>query len=173
VKRRPAGTSLGEAVGQALAPVVKQHGFATAELVARWPVLVGERFARVTRPLRVVWPRQAPEIVVATGRAPATLVVACEGAHALDLQHAAPIILERVNALYGWRAIERLTIRQGPVRTAEGRVRRDAPPPPPESLARRVAAVEDAALRDALDRLAREIAARSPSRRRDRPPKTS
>lgn len=172
MKRRPSGTPLGEAVGQALAPVVKQHGFATAELIARWPALVGERFARVTRPLRVVWPRQAPEIIETVGRAPATLVVACEGAHALDLQHAAPIILERLNALYGWRAIERLTIRQGPIRAARGRARHAAPPPPPDSLARRVAMVDDDALRGALDRLAREIAAESPSRRRDRPPGT-
>jgi hypothetical protein len=141
-----------------LAPVVRQHGLATSEVIARWPELVGERFADVTRPLRVLWPRLASEVAVDRPREPATLVVRCVGAHALDLQHAAPAILERINTLYGFAAIGRLTIRQGPVEPRARKSRRPEAPPAPRHLTAGLGAIRDDALRDALDRLGRAVA---------------
>jgi hypothetical protein len=160
VTRRPApGAPLSDLVGKALAPAMSQHGFATSELIARWADLVGPRFAPVTRPLRVVWPRVTAELVDRSGRPPATLVVQCEGAHALELQHAAGLILEKVNVLYGWRAVERLSIRQGPVRREGPAKRKPEPSPAGPELRRSLETVEDEALREALERLGRAIAA--------------
>lgn len=157
--RRPQGTPLSDAVGKVLAPVVRQHGLATSEVIARWPEIVGERFADVTRPVRVLWPRLASEVAADRPREPATLVVRCVGAHALDLQHAAPIILERINGLYGFAAIGRLTIRQGPVEPRDKKTRPPAAPPAPRHLTLGLDAIADEALRDALDRLGRAVAA--------------
>jgi hypothetical protein len=33
----------------------------------------------------------------------------------LELQHLAPLVIERVNAHFGWRCISRLLLKQGPV----------------------------------------------------------
>ena len=50
---------------------------------------------------------------------PATLVVRVESAFALELQHLAPLLIERINAHYGWRCVGRLVLKQGPVRAAQ------------------------------------------------------
>ena len=58
---------------------------------------------------------------------PATLIVRVESAFALELQHLAPLVIERVNAHYGWRCVGRLVLKQGPVPRP-----RPARPAPPE-----------------------------------------
>ena len=81
-------------------------------------------------------------------------MIRVEGAFALELQHLAPIVIERVNTYYGWRCIGKLVLKQGPVRRAEKK--RPAPP------------VLSAADREQVDG-----GRRSPSRRRpSRPPST-
>ena len=59
--------------------------------------------------MRLYWPRREdPDSV-------GTLAVRVEGAYAIELQHLAPIVMERVNRYFGWRCVGRITIRQGPV----------------------------------------------------------
>lgn len=157
--QKPASAALGDLVQRALGPVVQQHGLATSEIIARWDDLVGERFARVTRPIRVIWPRLASEVAEDRAREPATLVVRCEGAHALDLQHSAPVIIERVNVLYGWRAIARLSIRQGPVDKPGRRLPLAELPPAPAHIQAGIDKIDDPGLRTALDRLGRAVSA--------------
>lgn len=156
---KPASAALGDLVQRALGPVVQQHGLATSEIIARWDDLVGERFARVTRPIRVLWPRLSSEIAEDGAREPATLVVRCEGAHALDLQHSAPVIIERINVLYGWRAIARLSIRQGPIDKPARRHPLAEPPPAPAHIQAGIDKIEDPGLRTALERLGRVVSA--------------
>lgn len=144
-----------------LGPALAAQGFAAADIVVAWTDLVGERLGAVTQPLRIDWPRRPRDADPDARPAPATLVVRVESAFALELQHLAPVVIERVNAYYGWRCIGRLALRQGPVR-------RPAPRPPApvvdEADARRVAAavtdVADEPLRAALDRLGRAVHAR-------------
>lgn len=45
----------------------------------------------------------------------ATLSVQTEGAFALELQHLEPIVVERINAFFGYGAVEKLRIVHGPV----------------------------------------------------------
>lgn len=112
---------LAELVDGCIAPALAAQGFAASDIVVGWPEIVGDRLAPFCEPVKVQWPRRAsgsdlpPE--------PATLIVRVESAFALEVQHLAPIIIERVNARYGWRCIGRLSFRQAPV----GRDR--APPP--------------------------------------------
>ena len=86
---------------------------------------------------------------------PATLVVRVEGAFALELQHLAPIVVERINAHLGWRCVGRLALRQGPLeRLPPARAKPAAPSPAARAAAARaVEGIADPGLRDALARL--------------------
>jgi hypothetical protein len=100
------------------------------------------------------WPRP----VEGQPEEPATLVLRVEGPMALEIQHASNVILERVNRFFGWNAVGRLALRQGPVS------RRQKPTPAHgpdeiqvEEVAKTLTSVEDEALRAALARLGASI----------------
>jgi hypothetical protein len=144
---------LADLVRRTLADTFARQGFASTELVTHWNDIVGAEIAAHCEPMRIKWPRggdmEAPE--------PATLILRVEGPVAIEIQHLAPVILERVNRFFGWRAVGRLALRQAPL------ARRAAPPvrPPPDAeLTARLAATLDVAdedLRNALARLGAAI----------------
>jgi hypothetical protein len=150
---------LADLIGPCLGPSLAAQGFAAADVIVAWPEIVGERLAAFSQPLRLE--RRRPRDPDAP-REPGTLVVRVESAFALDLQHLAPVVIERVNAHYGWRCVGRLVLKQGPVRRAEKH--RPAPPPLSEGARSRVAAavapVASDTLRAALDRLGAAVLAR-------------
>jgi hypothetical protein len=94
---------------------------------------------------------------------PATLIVRVESAFALEVQHLAPIIIERVNARYGWRCIGRLSFRQGPV--GRDRTRKDTRhQPSTEKVAETAASLgtfENEGLRNALAELGAAMSERN------------
>lgn len=110
-KRGP--TPVGEMASAILDPVLRRKAGMTIGLVQAWSEIVGVRLEQVTRPEKLVWPPEGQ----GTERdfRPATLVVACEGAAALRLQHQANEIVQRVNAYLGHHAVDRLRIVQKPV----------------------------------------------------------
>jgi hypothetical protein len=141
---------LADFIGTCLGDVFARQGFASGELVTHWPEIVGEEIAAHAEPLRLQWPRAGE----ADGAEPATLVLRAEGPAAIEIQHLAPVILERVNRFLGWRAVARIALRQAPL----ARRRARPPPPPPDAeAAARIAAglgdVGDPDLRAALARL--------------------
>jgi hypothetical protein len=76
---------------------------------------------------------------------------------AIEIQHLSPVILERVNRFFGWRAVGRLALRQAPLaRRPEPPVR---PAPDPQAAARLAATLDvaDEDLRNALARLGAAI----------------
>lgn len=136
-------------------PVLAKQGFGQADVILHWEEIAGARLAEHTEPLRIVWPPRGVKRDPMAGSEPATLVVQVVGAFALEAQHLAPVILERVNAHLGWRCVGRLQLRQGPVgaRRAPLAGRRA---PDREAVARATAlsaGVSDEALRAALTRL--------------------
>jgi hypothetical protein len=106
----PWSRPLGDLVQSAIDPVLTRRGFGLTTLVLYWDDIVGERLAAVSRPVRVQWPARQRGPAVS-----AALIVRVETGCALELQHLAPVILERVNAHFGWRSISRLVLMQGPV----------------------------------------------------------
>lgn len=99
----------------------ERHGFASATLITEWPAIVGADLARKCTPLKLKWPR-APQQPGSSGandevepRAPATLHLRVEPAFALDLQYAAPQVMERINAHFGYRAVGQIRLVQGAV----------------------------------------------------------
>lgn len=153
--RKPTAKPLSDLLPAVLAPSLQRHGLATSQLITRWRDIAGEELSAVTRVLRINWPRQRNDNgVMQNARSGATLVLQVESAYALDAQHAAPQILERVNALYGWPAIAKLSLRQGPVmqdRMPEVKTRR------PGDSSGTVAGIKDDDLRAALARLKANI----------------
>jgi hypothetical protein len=123
--------------------------------------IVGERLAAATQPLKIEWPRRRSGADPTSRPDPATLVVRVESAFALDMQHLAPVIVERVNAHYGWRCVGKIVLKQGPVRRPSSSRPSPAPPLPEAERARiaqALAGVEEEGLRGALDRLGQAVA---------------
>jgi hypothetical protein len=151
---RGAAAPLGALLGGVVEPTLAARGLGSASLVADWPEIVGAEIARYAQPIEIRWPPRGARRPVGDA-APATLVLRIDGAFALEAQHAAAVIVARVNAHLGWRCVDRLAFRQGPLIEAKPARR---PPPPPSAAAEAragalAASIEDEELRRALTRL--------------------
>jgi hypothetical protein len=147
--RRSQPRPLSDLLRKTLNEAFAKQGFASTELVTRWGEIVGAEIAAHSEPEKVQWPRpfgdDMPE--------PGTLVLRVEGPTALDIQHQAEVILERVNRFFGWYAVGDLRLRQAPL-TRHPLPKR--PAPDSEDQARIAATLSDIAddnLRAALARL--------------------
>lgn len=150
--------ALGELIGRVIDPVTKRRGFATTDLIAAWPEIVGSRFADCTRPEKIVWSRGEE-----MDGAPALLVVRVDGPRAIFVQHEAGQIIERVNAFLGYGAIGHLRIVQAPVSVggmAETTSERPLSADAEAELEARLSGVADKDLRSVLDRLGRGVLAK-------------
>ncbi len=142
---KPLRDLLGKVVGEAFT----RQGFASAELVTRWSEIVGPEISAHSEPIKIQWPRPA----AGEERAPGALILRVEGPAAIEIQHLANVICARVNGFLGWRAVERVALRQAPLRRA---LRKAAPAADPAAAARIAASlpeIADAELRQALARL--------------------
>ncbi len=142
----------------------EKRGFAVAKLLTHWAEIVGEDISSVARPGNVSYSK---------GGFGATLTVLTTGARAPMLEMQKDTLRERVNACYGYAAIQRVHITQtAPTGFAEGQVAFAPAPtstrakPDPKSLAAARAAaapVEDDALRHALEALGENVLSRKKS----------
>ncbi len=98
----------GRAASALVSPALRRKGFAQAEVVTRWPQIVGPDLAAFTVPIGLRFPRH--------DRMGATLFVRCESAFAPLLSHKAPRIMEKVNGFFGYQAVSKLEVKQGPLR---------------------------------------------------------
>jgi hypothetical protein len=131
------------------------RGYAEAGLFTHWAEIAGAALAASSLPIKLSFPRGK--------RDDGTLTVRCGGSAALELQHLAPSVLERINGHFGYRAVARLKIEQGAVSG-----RKIVTPAPPltrleqNDVSAAVAPVEDPEIRASLARLGTAI------RRRDK-----
>lgn len=140
--------AVGVTAGRVAAPILARHGGGlAARLKAHWSAVVGEEFAAIA------WPESlarggALKLRVATG-------------FGLEIQHRAPLLVERINRFFGHATVVRLVLVQGSLPSAL----LPAPVPPPlsaseqRSLSERLAGVSDPDLRAALAGLGRVVAA--------------
>lgn len=136
-------------------PVFGRQGFASGALVLDWPAIVGSAVASHTMPIRIRFPGKE--------RGEGTLEIkVASGAFAIELQHLEPLILQRINGYFGWNAVVRLKLRQGPLPQRQPR-QPPAPPPAPEAsdaLLQTLEKVDNPELRAVLERLGRYINAK-------------
>ena len=138
-----------------IAEALAARGLGETSLIADWPAIVGEALARHARPIELQWPPRAAKRNPDAPAVPATLVLRVEGAFALEAQHSASVILARVNAHLGWRCVDKIAFRQGPLPPLKEK-RRPAPLPSDAAQAAASAAaspIVDEDLRDAVTRL--------------------
>ncbi len=86
---RPLGALLPAVTRTAL----RRRGPALGHLLADWPAIIGPALAAITTPRRL---------------AAGTLTLACDGPVALEMQHLAPQIIERINVALGHHTVARL-----------------------------------------------------------------
>jgi len=144
-QHRPGSRALSRFVPNLTRKAFADRGFHEAAVLADWPKIVGAELADKCAAIEF-------------GRDGA-LVVRAEGPTAAVLQHIEPQILDRIATYFGFRAVKRLTLRQGPViapRSVPRTARIECPTPPP-SLESALEDVPDAALRAALLRLGARI----------------
>ena len=144
---------LADLINRCLGPAFAKQGFASADIVTHWPEIVGPEIAAHAEPVKLQWSRGG-----SAQSEPGTLVLRVEGPAAIEIQHLSAVILERVNRFFGWRAVDRLALRQAPL-THRARTRA-APGPSPEAVADVAATLPDIAdeeLRAALARLGAAI----------------
>ena len=147
---RPLAKPLRELLNKLVGDAFARQGFASAELVTRWDDIVGHEIAAHSEPIKLQWPRRTDSKDSEAG----TLVLRVEGPAAIEIQHLADVICERVNRFLGWRAIDRVALCQAPL------ARRDRPRPPPvfdsaeaRCIADAMTGIADDKLRAALGRL--------------------
>jgi hypothetical protein len=144
---QPIGRQIPKVAGKALG----KRGLAFGALLAEWPTILGPRLAEQAVPAKLAFP--------AGRKDEAVLHVTVTAATALVVQHEEPLILERINGFFGYRAVARLKLVHGVPPAAK---RKAAPPvllseQQEEDLSRQTAGIEEPDLRDALARLGRAL----------------
>jgi hypothetical protein len=134
---------------------VAKRGFAEARLLLDWPAIVGDSLARHAVPERLTRSR---------GELGGILHVRVASAFAPELQHLAPVVIERINSHFGHHAVLRIKLTQGLPPRPQRKHRRPAPlgAAGEARLAETVERIGDARLKDALARLGRAILVEPP-----------
>ena len=133
---------LGAVLPPVLRPAFKRRSPAAARILLDWDAIVGPGLAAVTTPRRL---------------SAGVLAIGCSGPAALELQHQADHLAERINTYVGAKLVERIRVIQES---------RPAPPHPGRRAAsavveaaatRAVADVPAGPLHDSLHRLGRRV----------------
>ncbi|MFT6579829.1 MAG: hypothetical protein ACJAU6_000251 [Alphaproteobacteria bacterium] len=136
-----------------------KRGLAEGGLISDWARIVGPDLASSCQPERLAHPPRE--------RSGGTLHIRVHGGAATELQHLEPLILERINGHFGYRAVARLRLLHAPLTaflTDPPDESRDPAPLNPDQQANLdtiVAQVDDPELRATLTRIGSAIMARS------------
>ena len=124
-----------------------KYGFSYAGLITEWEAIIGTDIARTSIPEKLTFPQNKRDSGVLRLRA--------ESGAALEIQHLEPQILDRINSYFGYRAVARLQLINGPVR------RQKTQPTMKRKPARHINAktqeVTDPKLRNVLERLGQSM----------------
>jgi hypothetical protein len=146
--------AIGANLSRIATPVLGKQGLGEAQLLQQWPAIVGEDLARHCWPVKLSFPRGQ--------RRDGTLRLRVVSALALEIQHREPVLLERINGYFGYRAVIRLALIQGAAPPGPERPPAPRPLAPAErqALDDRLGGVADPGLRAALERLGSAIIGR-------------
>ena len=147
--------ALAATVDRITKPLFGRRGFAEGAVIGGWPSVVGTELAEHTSPERIVFGPGA--------RREGTLHIRVDGGgRAIEIQHLEPQIVERINGFFGYRAVARLKLIQGPL--PPRKVVSPAKPRPlnadeEKDLEERLADIDDDGLKSALEGLGRAVIA--------------
>ena len=144
--------SLGRIVSKLTGKTYRRRGFIHTEIITRWSAIVGEELAGASLPQRISFPAGEND--------PGILHVRVEGARAIELQHMTPLVVERINAYFGYHAVGTLRMSQGEGPRVPETIAAAPPMPDREreiALDDQVARTRNPELRDALKALGRVV----------------
>ncbi|MDB5393028.1 MAG: uncharacterized protein JWM91_534 [Rhodospirillales bacterium] len=129
-----------------------KKGLGYGKLVTDWKMIIGPDLGAVTAPVKLAFPRGE--------RTDATLTIDIVPARAIEVQHAMPQLIERVNAVFGYRAVARIKlVQRPPTTTAPMANLRPLSPVEETQLVELTQIVPDGELRAALESLGRAVQA--------------
>jgi hypothetical protein len=129
-----------------------KKGLGYGKLVTDWKMIVGADLGEATAPVKLAFPRGE--------RTDATLTIEIVPARAIEVQHAMPQLIERVNAVFGYRAVARIKmVQRPPARLPPATNLRPLSLAEETQLVALTSAVPDGELRDALESLGRAVRA--------------
>ncbi len=137
-------------VPQVAGKALGKKGLGYGKLVTDWRSIVGADLGEMTAPVKLAFPRGE--------RTDATLTIDIVPARAVEVQHSMPQLIERVNAVFGYRAVARIKlVQRPPARATQTTNLRPLSPVEERELVEMTAAVPEGELRDALERLGRAV----------------
>jgi hypothetical protein len=84
-----------------------KRGFADGSILRDWSLIVGEHLAAHSQPEQIAYSK---------GRDCGFLHLRIDsGSMATEMQHLLPLLIERINSYFGFKAIDRVKITQGPL----------------------------------------------------------
>lgn len=136
----------------------RRRGFVHSQIVTQWSQIVGPSLASVSAPEGLRFPPGK--------KRGATITIRAESGAALEIQHHLNMILERVNMYFGYTAVEKLSIRQGPLPQPAIKVQPRTPQrslnaSETTALSKTVKPVKYQSLKEALERLGKTVISQS------------
>ena len=124
-----------------------KYGFSYAGLITEWEAIIGADIARTSTPEKLTFPHNKRDSGILRLRA--------ESGAALEIQHLEPQILDRINSYFGYRAVVRLQLVNGPVRRQKTQpiMKRK----PAQYISATTQEVTDPKLRNVLERLGQSM----------------
>ena len=100
------------ALASSLSAVTKtvfgKRGFADGAILKDWAAIAGAHLATHSQPEKIAYPKGSGD--------GGTLHLRIDsGSMAIELQHLQPLLIERINGYFGFKAVDRLKIIQGPL----------------------------------------------------------
>jgi hypothetical protein len=105
-KRRGGVRAIAAEIPRVAAVALGKRGFGEAQLITQWEAVMGSELADKLSPDRLSFSRGE--------RREGTLRLRVASAFAPEAQHLEPLLIERINAFFGYRAVARLVFVQGP-----------------------------------------------------------
>ena len=153
-KRGGGPRALAATLAGVTAQALDKRGLGAGRLLTDWQAIVGDDLAERCLPQKIVFPRNQ--------RNDGVLHLLADPAWAPEIQHLEPLIIERINSYFGYKAVTRLALRQGSLPRRE-KIRRRPPraltAPEQAALGERIAPITDESLRMALEALGRTLLA--------------
>lgn len=154
--RKAKTQSVGRAISGLAKRALDKRGFVDASIVNEWPKIAGALIGGNSLPEKITFPRDRTK--------PGTLHLRLEnGALSTEVMHFEPVLLERMNRFFGFRAVGHIKIIQGPLPADEKKTRPALPPVKAETrteIEQSLDTVEDDEIRDALMQLGTHVAQR-------------
>lgn len=111
VQKTAGPRAIGSFVGKSARAALVKRGFAQADILSNWATIVGPSLANHSSPEKLNYSRNTNK--------DATLRVRVASGWAPEFTHFEPLILERINSFFGYRAVSKLKLIQAPILRTE------------------------------------------------------